>query len=83
MILPEAGDGHVSGTWDHEVAAAIPCALLLYVKEHLFKTCGEFNMGYPDKKTRGTNRGESYAPMGGIYPILFLLDTRLLYGVEN
>lgn len=53
VILPGAGDKIISGTWDNEVAVAIPGRLLFYVKEHLFKTGGEFNMGYPYKKHRG------------------------------
>ncbi len=53
VILPGAGDKAVSGTGDDEVAVAIPGPLLFYVKEHLFKTGSEFNMGYPYKKFRG------------------------------
>lgn len=52
VILPGAGDKGVSGTRDDEVAIAIPGALLFYIKEHLFKTGSEFNMGYPYKKNR-------------------------------
>ena len=52
VILPGAGDKAVSGTRDDEVAVAIPGHLLFYIKENLFKTGSEFNLGYPYKKTR-------------------------------
>jgi uncharacterized protein (DUF169 family) len=53
VIIPGAGDKAISGTADDEIAVAIPGHLLFYVKENLFKTAGEKNMGYPYEKVRG------------------------------
>jgi len=52
FILPGAGDKAVSGTRDDEVAVAIPGHFLFYIKENLFKTGGENNMGYPYRAIR-------------------------------
>ncbi len=65
VILPGAGDKAVSGTHDHEMAVAVPGQLLFTIKENLFQTGSENNMGYPYKASR-TKIDNSYLP-GWVY----------------
>ncbi len=65
VVLPGAGDKAVSGTHDYEMAVAVPGQLLFTIKENLFKTGGENNMGYPYKALR-TKIDNSFLP-GWVY----------------
>lgn len=47
VIIPGSGDKGLAGMGDDEMAVAIPGELLFSMAKNLFKTGGEFNLGYP------------------------------------
>jgi len=62
VVIPGMGDRGFSGTTVGEMAVGIPVADVARVSDHLFKSGGDQNMGYPLKGLLATNLTESITP---------------------
>jgi len=62
VVIPGMGDRAFSGTTVDEMAVGIPSPDLARVNDHLFKSGGHQNMGYPLKGLLATGLTESITP---------------------
>ena len=62
IVIPGMGDRAFSGTTVDEMAVGIPSPDLARVNDHLFKSGGHQNMGYPLKGLLATGLTESITP---------------------
>ncbi len=62
VVLPGAGDRSFAAICEHEIGIGVPGPLVFYLLEHLFKTGGGMNIGYPSRTLLPMDLDETITP---------------------